>query len=93
MELKVSFAEHSKSFGAKLAEKSTGFQVDFGSVQRVEVPDVPVYTGDYTVTPKVDAQTLATKSKRMTDNVQIKGVPYFETSNDTGTTVFIASEV
>ena len=54
----------------------------------------PPYTGPYTVTPKVEAQTLETARKIMTDDVNIKAIPFFETSNNAGgETVYIAMEV
>lgn len=55
---------------------------------------VDEYTGKYMVVPLADEeQILETKNKKMTDNVTVKKVPYFETSNEDGTTVYIASEV
>lgn len=52
------------------------------------------YTGDYQVIPKADEdQILPTKDKRMTDDVTVLRVPYYETSNVYGNTVYIASEV
>lgn len=54
----------------------------------------PPYAGPYTVTPKVEAQTLETARKIMTDDVNIKAIPFFETSNNAGgETVYIAMEV
>lgn len=53
-----------------------------------------VYTGEYEVIPKAhESQTLETKDKLMEDNVFIFSVPYFQTSNEHGDTVYIASEV
>lgn len=76
-------------------QSKASFHVQFGEIHTVEVDvsGMPVYDGDYTITPKVDAQTLATKDTRMRDDVTIKAIPYFETSNDSGTTIFIGSEV
>ena len=52
------------------------------------------YTGDYTVTPQAHEDViLETNGKRMTDDVTVFRVPYFETSNIYGNTVYIASEV
>lgn len=56
--------------------------------------DYPVYDGDYTVTPKADEATvLETQGKVMADDVTVIRIPYYETTNETGTTVYIASEV
>ena len=49
--------------------------------------------GEYEVTPKVDAQTMPCAGKKMLKDVDIKAIPFFETSNEAGTTVYIAAEV
>lgn len=51
------------------------------------------YEGAYSVTPLVSEQTLETANKLMREDVLVLGVPYYETSNLTGETVYIASEV
>ena len=56
--------------------------------------DVPVYDGPYEAIPKVEAQTLPTAKKLMTDDVTVHGVPFYEVSNDQGgNTVYIAKEL
>lgn len=51
---------------------------------------VPVYNGDYSITPKTTEQILSTKDKRMVKDVTIKSIPYFETKNEEdGVTVYI----
>ena len=68
------------------------FHADFGVVNVVHDSTVPAYTGDYEVTPKDEEQILATKEKRMTDNVTVKEIPYAEMDNDAGgKTIIIAS--
>jgi hypothetical protein len=48
------------------------------------------YRGPYEVTPKVNLiQTLSTKAKVLTNNVTIKEIPYYETSNKSGLTAII----
>lgn len=55
---------------------------------------VEYYKGDYTVTPKVEKQELATRQKFLTENVKIKEIPFFEVSNlEGGQTVFIGKEL
>ncbi len=55
---------------------------------------VPVYTGTYEVTPKANTeQTLQTAGKQLLENVTVHEVPYYETSNISGTTVYIAQEI
>ncbi|MBR5574380.1 MAG: hypothetical protein IKW35_07800 [Paludibacteraceae bacterium] len=58
--------------------------------------DSPVinYDGEYVVTPKTTAQTLETSQRFLEKNVEIKEIPYFETSNLAGgETVYIAKEI
>lgn len=48
------------------------------------------YDGEYTVTPRVYAQTLATRYKTMRENVTVLEIPYYETTNPQGgSTVYI----
>ena len=42
------------------------------------------YMGPYEATPKVTEQVLATKNKRMAEDVTIYEIPYHETSNQSG---------
>lgn len=66
--------------------------VDFGSVTVLDRS--PIYTGDYIVTPKVIEQTLATKDKKMIDDVTVLEIPFYETINVAGgNTVFIADNL
>lgn len=52
------------------------------------------YEGDYEVVPKAfEPVVLPTKNKLLADDVTVTKVPYYEVSNETGTTVYIASEV
>lgn len=51
------------------------------------------YTGSYTITPKVNEQTMATRNKLMQDNITIKAIPFYETDNSLGTTIYIGSEL
>nr|DAH86925.1 MAG TPA: hypothetical protein [Caudoviricetes sp.] len=53
-----------------------------------------LYTGEYNVVPKAaEEQRLPCAGKKMKKDVTVQRVPYYETSNDTGITVYIASEV
>ena len=54
-------------------------QVDTGGGGYVEP-----YPGPYEATPKVTEQVLATKNKRMAEDVTIYEIPYHETSNQSG---------
>lgn len=59
---------------------------------RVSMPtEFSTYHGDYEVTPAINEQSLATKDKRMLDDVVIKEIPYAEVTNPAGgTTIIIA---
>ena len=64
-------------------------------------PAKVVYTGDskpyegvYDVTPQAkSAVILPTKDRLLSRDVNVKKIPYYETSIQTGVTVYIASEV
>lgn len=51
------------------------------------------YSGSYEIIPKPTAQTLKTTNKLMRQDVEIMSIPYFETSNVYGNTVYIGSEM
>ena len=53
---------------------------------------ITTYSGDYTITPRVQSQTMNTKNKKMEDNVTVLAIPYYETSNLKGKTVYIGGE-
>lgn len=54
----------------------------------------PVFEGKYEVTPLAQAAVvLDTQGKIMLDDVTVKKIPYYETSNLYGETVYIAAEV
>lgn len=57
------------------------------------ISHIAKFDGDYTVTPKVTAQTLSTKSKLMTDDLTVREIPTFEVGNDFGTTFYIGKEL
>ena len=56
---------------------------------------VPIYNEKYEVTPLAFQQTiLSTKNKKLIDDIVIKEVPYYETSNTSGgVTVYIAGDI
>lgn len=65
------------------------------SIDRSGDANAPVYIGDYEVTsdPERDFK-LQTKSKLLTNDITVKAIPYFETSNTAdGLTVYIGKEV
>ena len=88
MKLNVQFREGLQN-DISLHSSNQRFSFGLGEVQAVTVVDVPPYEGDYTVTPSAVEQTLTTRDKRMLDDVIVKSIPFIETSNDNGTTVYI----
>lgn len=53
-----------------------------------------VYEGPYIANPSIhNNTTFYTKNKMLLDNVTVTKIPYFETSNQSGITAYIASEV
>jgi hypothetical protein len=49
----------------------------------------PIYTGTYQITPRVNAQSLQTANRLLQRDVLVEEIPYFETSNEYGDTVYI----
>lgn len=67
-------------------ENTQVMEVSFGEFYKVGVgsEDIPVYYGDYDVTPAVDAQILPTAQKFLTSNIEVAAIPYAEVSNTSG---------
>jgi hypothetical protein len=56
--------------------------------------DAEPFEGEYTVTPKVTEQIIATKNRLMLNDVTVKSIPFFNVSNTSGgNTVYIGNEV
>lgn len=51
------------------------------------------YEGEYVVVPSTREQMLHTNGKRMEDDVTVREIPYYEVSNQSGITVFIADNI
>ena len=62
-----------------------------GTIGYRQCHEVQKYSGSYDVTPRSYAQTLDTDSKYMEEDVNVRAIPYFETSNEDGTTVYIGT--
>lgn len=95
MRMKVSFSENNMEVVFRQSEENRTFGTNLGEIQIVTkyVGGEP-YEGDYSVTLKVDAQTMATKGKVMMDDVLIRSIPFFNVSNTSGgNTVYIGNEV
>ena len=56
--------------------------------------DLPVYEGEYAVTPAVVEQVMNTAQKMMTTNITINPIPYYEVENTGGgDTAYIGKEI
>lgn len=86
---------NSEHFSLEFSETNCSFEVDLGEVYRVPNPgQAEYYDGSYIVTPKVEDQVLQTSDKLMSDDVTIKAIPFYSTSNQSGgETIYIGSEV
>ena len=95
MRFDVTFRELDKKLNVDFRTRNEQIKVDFEHLQVVsDNVGVEYYKGDYTVTPKVEKQELATRKKFLTENVKIKEIPFFEVGNsEGGDTVYIGSEV
>lgn len=51
------------------------------------------YGGDYIITPSGDSQILETANKKLTDDVKIKAIPYYDVANEYGRTIYIGGEI
>lgn len=58
------------------------------------IPTGLQYKGEYEITPLAyQEQEFETKDKYLQKNIKVKEIPFFETSNLYGNTVYIGSEV
>ena len=93
MKLSVQFSENKNSIFARFYENDNRISASFGQFQTITI-DREKYKGEYVFTPKVNAQTIPTKSKVLTEDVTINAIPYFDVTNTSGgSTVYIGSEV
>ena len=62
--------------------------------RKLVINDYEDYGGDYSVTPTVAGETLPTKDRVMREDLEVRPIPFYETSNNSGgTTVYIAKEL
>lgn len=68
--------------------------VDYGRIDLPQFVQIgEEYEGEYIVVPSTrDEQTLLTKNKLMAEDVTVRRIPYYETSNLYGKTVYIGED-
>lgn len=95
MKFDVSFSETTQKFEVTFRAHDQQLPANMGEVHVVkEYVGGNPYVGEYTLTPKVAQQTMPTKGKFMTDDVTVKAIPIYETSNASGgSTIYIAKEI
>lgn len=55
-----------------------------------DIPDYSDDPEDFVITPQADEQVLATKGKKVAEDIVIKAIPFVQTANPTGgVTVYI----
>lgn len=92
MILKVDFAEDPRTMDLTFEEQSAAVDMQFDQVVEVVRSDADPYTGDYSVTPTLEGETLETKGKYMREDVTVQPIPVHRTTNAAGGyTVYIAS--
>lgn len=76
------------------AQLTNAIDGQYGSFYEVSHETHETYAGPYEVTPStIGAQTLETADKILSDDVTVNKIPYWETSNQYGITVYIGNDV
>lgn len=89
MQLDVKFAHTTKTIDTKFTESDQTLGVAFSGLQAIGEKK-EYYTGDYEITPKVNAQILPTADKVLTDDLTVKAIPIYKVANtQNGITVTI----
>lgn len=86
---KTSFCDCDNTFKTSFCDCNK-FEILYGEIQEVESKEIDVYDGETTVTPSAhNEHVLFTANKRLLENVVVKEIPYYETSNQSGETIYI----
>lgn len=88
MVLKLS--ENPRRLHTNVDDLNKPFSVKFGNVTEIESKESVIYEGETTVTPLAANQVvLNTANKKVLEDIKVKKIPYYETSNDYGETIYI----
>ena len=94
MKLKVRFSETANKISPIFGERTKKLSPNMGELHTVTEYLGEQYTGAYEVTPKLEAQTLPTKDKVLTNNLTVKEIEIHRVKNSSGgITVYIARGV
>lgn len=94
MRIDISLGESRQEYDLEVEQSTTELSLGTAESVTVNIFEVPEYEGSYVVIPDTQSQTLETKDKRMADDVLVREIPYYETSNpQNGLTVYIANSL
>lgn len=83
--IEFDFSSGNENLTVGFESSEQNINADFGEIQFIEVDkETEIYNGAYSVTPKAYEQQLETENRKMTNNVTVKEIPYFEVSNSAG---------
>lgn len=90
----ISLSESRQEYALEVGQNVNPCSLETAESVTVNMVDIPEYSGSYVVIPDTKDQQLETKNKRMTDDILVKEIPYYETSNQqNGITVYIANSL
>ena len=85
MRISVQFNQTNQKLAVEFNSNKKNFGMSFQALQPITArPEVDYYEGGYEVVPKATAQRLETKDKYLTDNVEIKEIPFANVTNNAG---------
>ena len=94
LRIDISLSESVQQYDLQVRNNYESIDLASSEVINVTINDVPAYEGNYVVIPETSSQTLETKDKKMLDDILIREIPYYETTNiQNGITVFIADSL
>lgn len=90
----ISLSESRQEYALEVGQNANPCSLETAESVVVNMVDIPEYSGSYVVIPDTQDQQLETKNKWMADDILVKEIPYYETSNQqNGITVYIANSL
>ena len=94
MRIDIQLSESVQEYQLQVSGSNENIPLAPSEAINVNIVSGDPYEGPYVVVPKIIDQTLETKDKLMEDDVLIREIPYYETSNiQNGVTVYIADNL